>query len=973
MARYCEAKDLRALVPDMFRDAALADSSGGTEADAGLLKAVLDGACEEVDALIEGRVRLPLETVPAKLRVAAANIAMELLFIRRGRPLPEAAAEKVQWWRSWLSKVGEGELRLDAPDTAGKTEYPGAVATRPSITGSGRLLFALAVSFGIWAFGRAESLAVEARSWAFVLPESGDVFENPEEMEWSQGESLVLEYSGGHLEAGQAARWEVAGGTNLWIDAEPAGETPAWRWELSPEESAMPAGRYSGRVAVYSIDGGTTTFHRVAALQGIRVHAGVEGLATVAPLIVRLDDYALLSWVSNQLHLVAADIATNAEAIANLQEAAEDYAREDWVSGHFLPAERDEEAEEDAYVVEAGTTFQEPVTANGYRFGSGVVGPVLPTPSSSITNNILGRFASRGRAYANGIILNSAESFLRMTLGDFGGLVFRKEITSPKATATLKAGDVSVEGETITLKAEVYDEDEDETTPGTITLEGNTVTEGDIEAGSLTMDGVTWDAWPDLSGIEENAQGVASNSAAIGALEAWADSLYAECKGGWKWPDWFRVTDAVAGVPHGSVTNTAIATNTAYNIIEVLVTNTVLKGWQINTEIVRMARAGDAISWKPVNASKAQGDTIVPTIDANLLATSGNIVYFADGVEENDIQAEWAHVEGTLGGFSCIAELHYDPSRQSQHAVSAVFGGPAPGTPYAECWSNIIVGASNAYAQGKSNALRTWPAGYGSGTNHVPATWNTNFWGIGLGDFSCISYHTETPPGVAGGVYRPLTMVTPRHAVCANHWKPYVGSNVYWVSRSGGVVTNRVIAYTNIRGDLTVARLETAFDTNDILPAPLLESTFNKYLYGSTNRPTGMLGLPCITFDCAERSWVAGFWANGLFYGRSGNRGEQSSYKVNGAHLFGGGQYEGPYKGTSHPVGGDSGSPSFLCIQGTAILLGCYYTADGSGPMPNKEEVDEAISAWGDEERCSEWSFQGDGGWTSPDDPQPPR
>ena len=110
MARYCDAKDLRALVPDSFRDAALADSAGGDEADAGLLAAVLESSCDEVDALIEGRVRLPLATVPRKLRVAAAHIALELLHIRRGLNLREDAAAKVQWWRNWLSKVGEGEL-----------------------------------------------------------------------------------------------------------------------------------------------------------------------------------------------------------------------------------------------------------------------------------------------------------------------------------------------------------------------------------------------------------------------------------------------------------------------------------------------------------------------------------------------------------------------------------------------------------------------------------------------------------------------------------------------------------------------------------------------------------------------------------------------------------------------------------------------------------------------------------------------
>ena len=322
MARYCDAKDLRALIPDTFRDAALADSNGGGEADAGLLNAVLEGACNEVDALIEGRVRLPLESVPSKLRVAAANIALELLYIRRGRELPAAAADKVQWWRGWLSKVGEGELRLDAPDTAGKTEYPGAVATRPSVTGSGRLLFGWVTWICALAFAH-DVLAVGPRAWAFDVPDAEDVFENPAEMEWAAGESLELRYAGGSLAAGQEARWEVGGGTNLWISLEGAEEGGAWRWSLAPTQSCLPAGRYSGRVAVYDVEEGETAFLRVAALQSIQVHRGNEGLAELSPVRGLLADYATREWAEGVHAAIARDVATNAAAIAALEEAAE--------------------------------------------------------------------------------------------------------------------------------------------------------------------------------------------------------------------------------------------------------------------------------------------------------------------------------------------------------------------------------------------------------------------------------------------------------------------------------------------------------------------------------------------------------------------------------------------------------------------------------------------------------------------------
>lgn len=364
MARYCDAKDLRALIPDTYRDAALADSSGGDEADAGLLAAVLESACNETDALIEGRVRLPLATVPRKLRVAATYIALELLAIRRNLSLRDETAEKISWWRNWLSKVGEGELRLDAPgpDDAsggGGAGHASSVAVRPAVTGSHGLMFGLLLAFSVFAWVSAEtSRAVEARTWAFDVPEAADVFDNPAEMEWAAGESLVLSYAGGTLAEGQSARWEVAAGTNLWLSLDGAGN--GWSWTLAPTQSCLPSGRYAGRIAVYGSEGGRVSFQRVAALQSIRVHQGTGGFAQVAPVAVVLTNYALSSWVeslaaalSNDLHAADADIASgvasNAAAIAA-------------VEGNFLQAS---DGEGGSKVVSRDTKFEGGFEARG--------------------------------------------------------------------------------------------------------------------------------------------------------------------------------------------------------------------------------------------------------------------------------------------------------------------------------------------------------------------------------------------------------------------------------------------------------------------------------------------------------------------------------------------------------------------------------------------------------------------------------
>lgn len=282
MAAYVTAAELRAIVPNQFRDAALADSGGGDTADPGLLNAVLEAACEEVDALIEGRVRLPVDKPAKKLRIAARYIALQVLFIRRGLELPKDAFEVVNFWRRWLQKAGEGDLRLEALPESTNLQGPphsGAITSRPAITGSGGLIgciaFCVALSVG------AARAQVQPRTWAFELPK-GDAFESADYVEWAQGESVALKYAGAPAES-RNVRWQIVSGTNLWLDAEASKQARAWTWNLIPSQSAIPAGRYDGRIMVYSPDG---EFIRVAAQQSIIVHASPRAreLALATPL-----------------------------------------------------------------------------------------------------------------------------------------------------------------------------------------------------------------------------------------------------------------------------------------------------------------------------------------------------------------------------------------------------------------------------------------------------------------------------------------------------------------------------------------------------------------------------------------------------------------------------------------------------------------------------------------------------------------
>lgn len=462
----------------------------------------------------------------------------------------------------------------------------------------------------------------------------------------------------------------------------------------------------------------------------------------------------------------------------------------------------------------------------------------------------------------------------------------------------------------------------------------------------------------DIAGIAgdlaTNALEIAELEEGVQSLESAVQSLYGETAGGYRWPDYFTVEGVEAGVAPGTVTNAASATQEVYNVRVETVADSRLKGWRIDTSIVRQQDWEDGVVWEALEGGIAPED----------LEVEGDVVHFAEGVESVD--GSFAAVRGTLGGYAVEMELAFDASRQATTSTVRRFAGPAAGSLLAACWETVLGAASNGYAAGKSVALRTWPEGYGTykhNTNIVQAGWNTNFWGAGLGDFSCISYWSQGPDGWDCGVYRPITMVTPRHGIVANHYKPPVGSNCCWVTRGGGVVTNRVVDYRRVRGDLTVARLETAFSTNDVAPAKLLGNGWHSYLYGAAEAVSGLFGVPVIGYDCAERGYVTPWMPTALNRGRGAGVGDDGTFGL------GLSSPDIPFF-RRNPVGGDSGSPVFWPIDGNTVLIGCWHTT-GGGPLPTKAEVDEAIEAWGDEERCAEYDL-GRGGWENPDAPGAP-
>lgn len=467
----------------------------------------------------------------------------------------------------------------------------------------------------------------------------------------------------------------------------------------------------------------------------------------------------------------------------------------------------------------------------------------------------------------------------------------------------------------------------------------------------------------------------AVNQAALDAIDERIDSLWAECKGGWRWPDYFTIDAVTAGASDGAFTNAFSSTNTEHNVTVGIGRQSLYKGWRFATTITRQRDFGGAIAFSD---DASANPALLPLDYANGAATFPPDTDFA-ALDLLDDEAMHTAIDrpvtATLGTRTLVTNIVWNGNTQRRTTDWSIFIAPAPGSLLADLWDHVLATSSNRADRPWWTNLRNWPGGTGSVTNtqvHPAVHWNSYFFARGLADFSSISYWAEganvpNAPGWPSGVYRPVTLVTPRHGIVANHWAPAKGSNVLWLGRSGAIITNKVKAYANLRGDLTVARLATPVDTNEIMPAALFRQNLGiaPYLCGDSNNVPGFLragndgtwGVPVIPFDCAENGGLA-WWRPGCLLRGDPELSEETFNNIQDNSLP-------QHKVTA--MGGDSGSPTFVLVPGYAppVLLGCYHYstvtnrnyAYGGGPIPYAEEVNAAIAAWGDPERAAAIDF----------------
>ena len=140
---YIELSDIKSEIPTAHLVQAL-DDDGDGEIDA--WSEVQTAACEDVDALLEGRFAVPLtlSPLPRIIKRAAIAIACDRCYRRRGTPDAENPwKSRADSFRKILMGITAGELKLSVvPDADAAAAAPaGSVIIHDSPLGApGRLL-----------------------------------------------------------------------------------------------------------------------------------------------------------------------------------------------------------------------------------------------------------------------------------------------------------------------------------------------------------------------------------------------------------------------------------------------------------------------------------------------------------------------------------------------------------------------------------------------------------------------------------------------------------------------------------------------------------------------------------------------------------------------------------------------------------------------------------------------------------------
>lgn len=204
---------------------------------------------------------------------------------------------------------------------------------------------------------------------------------------------------------------------------------------------------------------------------------------------------------------------------------------------------------------------------------------------------------------------------------------------------------------------------------------------------------------------------------------------------------------------------------------------------------------------------------------------------------------------------------------------------------------------------------------------------NASCWAASL-DWSGVSPHNST-----GGFQRGGTLVSPRHLVWANHFNIANGATVTFVNDSNEVFTRTVsnsvqIGFSDIRVGVLNADIDASVSFYQVLP-----NDWRDYIVAvfRTN-------IPLITTDQDQNALVRDF-------NNSANTGPAGIIQIS-HNVPAQDSPRSPF--SQQIVGGDSGQPMFMLINGTMVLLGCHYTAFGIPLLSNYiTEINAAMTTLG--------------------------
>ncbi len=121
---YCSLNDLKQRL-DVDVLVRLTDDAGTDQVNEDVVNQAIEDASAEVDGYLQGRYNVPLQPVPTLVRRLAADIAIYLLFERRG--LDDAGPDGVvyksyQAARDTLLRISRGEVRIGAAEPPAHSE-----------------------------------------------------------------------------------------------------------------------------------------------------------------------------------------------------------------------------------------------------------------------------------------------------------------------------------------------------------------------------------------------------------------------------------------------------------------------------------------------------------------------------------------------------------------------------------------------------------------------------------------------------------------------------------------------------------------------------------------------------------------------------------------------------------------------------------------------------------------------------------